>query len=295
MSDDINGDGVPELLIGSRFDDTGGTNRGATYLMFLRPNGTASDFEKWGSGTIPSSVQLNNNDRFGSSVSSLGDFNGDGVPDVFIGADGNDGRGTDRGAVYVGFVQNDGTLPVELAGFQARLLNEQVILTWETISETSNAGFQIERRSSSATTWSSVGFVDGAGYTTERKQYRFLDKKIPYDADRVSYRLRQVDTDGTETLSKSVSIQRLSDFDLQSVAPNPAHGTAVLRYTVPRGEEMSLELYDILGRRIRTVSTGLGKGRTETRLSTDGLASGTYLLRLISGQQITTQRFSVVR
>jgi hypothetical protein len=42
-----------------------------------------------------------------------------------------------------------------------------------------------------------VGFVDGAGTTSEAQSYRFTDAQVPYEASEVTYRLTQVDTDGT--------------------------------------------------------------------------------------------------
>ena len=59
------------------------------------------------------------------------------------------------------------------------------------------------------------------------------------------------------------------------------------------GELMQLVLYDVLGRRVRTVATGEGRGRTETQLDTDRLASGTYFLRLTTESQVLTERLTV--
>ncbi len=53
---------------------------------------------------------LDNNDYFGGSVASLGDLDGDGVGDQAVGAR-NDGDGGDyRGAVWVLFLNKDGTV-----------------------------------------------------------------------------------------------------------------------------------------------------------------------------------------
>src|SRR5690349_9271649 len=37
---DLNGDGVPDLAVGAPFDDTGGSDRGAVWILFLNANGT---------------------------------------------------------------------------------------------------------------------------------------------------------------------------------------------------------------------------------------------------------------
>ena len=53
---------------------------------------------------------LEDDDRFGTSVASLGDLDGDGVGDLAVGALGDDDGGSFRGAVWVLFLNTDGTV-----------------------------------------------------------------------------------------------------------------------------------------------------------------------------------------
>ena len=106
---DLDGDGVPELVIGVPGDDTGGGDRGAINIVFLNANGTVKSSTKIASGTN-GGPSLANVDRFGSSVSGVGDLNGDGVPDLAVGARGDDTGGDDLGAVYLLFMNSDGTV-----------------------------------------------------------------------------------------------------------------------------------------------------------------------------------------
>jgi len=109
---DINGDGTVDIAVGARFDDTGGTSRGAVYVLMLNPDGTANDVTKIASSTN-GGPSLTNFDRFGASMASLGDIDGDGITDLAVGARGNDTGGgafTDRGAVYTVLLNSDGTV-----------------------------------------------------------------------------------------------------------------------------------------------------------------------------------------
>ena len=107
---DLDGDGVGDLAVGAWFDDDGGTDRGAVWILFLNTDGTVKSHQKisdWFGGFTGT---LDNNDNFGFSVGSLGDLDGDGVGDLVVGAINDDNGGNDRGAVWVLFLNPDGTV-----------------------------------------------------------------------------------------------------------------------------------------------------------------------------------------
>jgi hypothetical protein len=106
---DLDGDGVTELAVGKSDDGTGGTGRGAVQLLFLNSDGTAKKSVKIASDTNGGPT-LANNDRFGSSVASLRDLDGDGVTDLVVGAAGDSIGGLSRGAAYVLFLNSNGTV-----------------------------------------------------------------------------------------------------------------------------------------------------------------------------------------
>ena len=92
---DVNGDGFPDVIVGAWGNSAGGTFAGRAYVYFGGPNmDMVADrvFTGQASG-----------DRFGVSVSSAGDVNGDGYADVVVGASGNNAGGTDAGRAYVYF------------------------------------------------------------------------------------------------------------------------------------------------------------------------------------------------
>lgn len=107
---DLDGDGVTELAVGALGDDDGGTWRGAVYILFINTNGTVRTYQKISSTVGGFSGQLDDNDRFGSSVTPLGDLNNDGVEDLAVGAIFDDDGGQDTGAVYVIFLRANGTI-----------------------------------------------------------------------------------------------------------------------------------------------------------------------------------------
>ncbi|PEN12506.1 hypothetical protein CRI94_13305 [Longibacter salinarum] len=202
------------------------------------------------------------------------------------------------------FTSDVDPLPVELARFDAHVAGENVALTWQTLSETGNDGFAIERRAEEPPgaeknqAWTRVGFVDGAGTTTAPQDYRFLDRSVPYEAEHITYRLRQIDVDGTETVSEPVTARFNvpNELRLHKTGPNPVTNTITVRYETPQSGVVRLSLYNVLGQRVKTVHLGSpGAGRHRTQIDVRDLASGTYFLRMKHKTGMATQQFTVVR
>ena len=108
---DVDGDGIPDLAVGANFDDDGGGDRGAVWMLFLNADGTVKAHQKISStqGGFDASA-MNNFDEFGRSFASLGDFDGDGTPDLAVGAPYDDDGDVNAGAIYMLMLNADGTV-----------------------------------------------------------------------------------------------------------------------------------------------------------------------------------------
>ena len=107
---DLDGDGVGDLAIGACFDDGEGSARGAVWVLFMNTDGTVRSHQKISDTEGSFTGTLDHGDEFGSSIAGIGDLNGDGTVDLAVGASGNDGGGIARGAVWVLFMNTDGTV-----------------------------------------------------------------------------------------------------------------------------------------------------------------------------------------
>ncbi len=87
---DVNGDGFADLIVGARLDDNNGLDSGSARLISGSDGSTLFTFNGDTSG-----------DEFGRSVSSAGDVNGDGTPDLIIGAHLDDNNGSNSGSALV--------------------------------------------------------------------------------------------------------------------------------------------------------------------------------------------------
>ena len=199
------------------------------------------------------------------------------------------------------FASDTNELPVELASFDGTTTDNGARLTWQTASETNNAEFQVQRRLGEGANgqegaWKTVGSVEGSGTTSQVQSYRFTDADLPYEADALTYRLRQVDTDGSAHLSETITVERgVTEVQLLGTSPNPAQQRATVRYALPEKQKASIRLYDILGRRVRTVANSAQEGRHQRTLDVGSLPSGVYFLRLRAGGETRTQKLTIVR
>jgi Secretion system C-terminal sorting domain len=162
-------------------------------------------------------------------------------------------------------------LPIELTSFNAIANNATTKLTWQTASEKNNSHFAIER-SQNGETFSSLGEVKGSGNSVTAHDYSFTDA-TPYKGINY-YRLRQVDFDGTESVSKTVSV----NFDGKGRNKMKVYPTLVqdnLTVEVEGDAKSEITIRDLTGRVILTKNT---EGPSAQVLNLGGFSNGLYLL-----------------
>lgn len=85
-------------------------------------------------------------------------------------------------------------------------------------------------------------------------------------------------------------------FALEASYPNPVRTQATISYALPEAAEVTLTVYDVLGRKVkRLVQSAHAAGFHRAQFDASGLPSGTYLYRLRAGTFTKTKRMVVVR
>jgi len=110
---DVNGDGVQDLAVSAEGDDDGGPTRGSVWILFMNIDGTVNAEQKISSTQGGFTGPIHDADLFGWSVSQLGDIDLDGIPDIVVGSRQDDDGGTNTGAIWLLFLNADGTVKAE--------------------------------------------------------------------------------------------------------------------------------------------------------------------------------------
>jgi hypothetical protein len=153
---------------------------------------------------------------------------------------GEDGRwGTAFGEIPVDVI------PVELTSFTARIVDRNVELKWTTATETNNMGFDVER-SINDEEFTMIGFVSGYGTVAETKSYVYVDKNI---SGSISYRLKQIDFDGSFTYSNVVEVSSQIEFTFKLAQnyPNPFNPETKISYSIPHEARVKLSVFNPIG------------------------------------------------
>jgi hypothetical protein len=174
-------------------------------------------------------------------------------------------------------------VPVELTSFEANANDNVVNLKWQTATETNNKGFQVERNV--LNTWRSIGFVDGKGTTTEINNYSFVDNLEGVSASgKISYRLKQVDLDGTSKYSKEVEVtfnNGPKEYTLAQNYPNPFNPSTTIDYSLPFESNVKVVIYNVTGEVVKVLVNnvqvaGHHKANFNTESTGRSLSSGIY-------------------
>ncbi len=160
-------------------------------------------------------------------------------------------------------------LPVTLVSFGAEALSAAAVqLRWTTATETNSASFVVER-SLNGQQFTAIGQLAAAGNSNSAHNYALLDGQLPAGALLLYYRLRQLDQDGTATLS-GVQVVRLpaAGEPVLRVQPNPAAAGVLVRLTGAEAGQL-VQVYTAVGQLVFI-------GQAD--------ASGAAVLRLIQEQ-----------
>ncbi len=184
----------------------------------------------------------------------------------------------------------DNLLPVELVDFGGVLDGDRVVLAWETASELNNAGFEVQRAIDEDAAFATIAFVDGSGTSTAAARYEFVDATLPAGAQSVSYRLKQIDFDGTAAYSDVVELALDLPVAIRLAPnyPNPFNPSTTIAFTLPVQQHVRLSIFDSAGRLVEVLLDGSVPAGSHTVPfeAAPATASGMYIYRLETAHEV---------
>lgn len=107
---DVDGDGVLDIAVGDAYNDDGGNSKGAVAIVLLNTDSTVKSRQKISEMQSNFEEILDIYDSSGHAVAGIGNLDGDDVVDIVVGAFNDGDGGFGRGAVWVLFLDVDGTV-----------------------------------------------------------------------------------------------------------------------------------------------------------------------------------------
>ena len=172
----------------------------------------------------------------------------------------------------------DGTLPVQLTNYTAKVVNQTARLDWSVSSERDNRKFVIYR-SGDDNQFAEIGGVASLGNTSTNRNYFFVDKQ-PLNGNNY-YKLVQVDLDGKPTELGVKPLNFILSAVHVSVYPNPTKEK--VNVTFEAGKYNRAALSSIEGKVLKSFE--LSAQHDQLAIDLSAYSIGTYFIRLTGAQQ----------
>ena len=192
-------------------------------------------------------------------------------------------------------LENMNVVPVELTSFTANVNNGNVVLNWTTATELNNQGFEVQRKAADGE-FATIGYVQGNGTTTERKQYSFTDANAQIGS--LSYRLKQVDFNGAYEYSNEIFVDITAplEFSMGQNYPNPFNPTTTINFSLAEPSFVKLAVYNLLGEEVTVlVNENKGVGSFNVTLDAASLPSGMYLYKIETAQYSSVKKMMLMK
>lgn len=180
-------------------------------------------------------------------------------------------------------------LPVELLRFSAVCDGGRVLLTWTTASERDADHFVVER-STDGESFEPIGQVIAIGNANSTTDYTYTDKRPSPSA---YYRLRIVDTDGTEALGP---LRHAACGASATVLVNAWDNGSLLNVMIasPKEQVIQVRLFDAAGKlTAQAQGFGLAEGMNTFTIDQGSMAMGIYVLEVQSADGPLVRRVAL--
>lgn len=187
----------------------------------------------------------------------------------------------------------EGILSLDWLTFTATLTDDkQSNLKWMTAQEQNVAYYEVER-SSDGRNWSVIGEVEATNKSGQQ-QYQFTDDEPVMGMN--FYRIRELATDDKFSFSDIQTVKVVTEQQEFEVYPNPTTDLTTIAYQLDRPTAVSIELYDVSGRRIAHPVDEKVKeaGTYQVDIQAGQFPKGLYIVMLRTKNGVLSKRLTVM-
>lgn len=174
------------------------------------------------------------------------------------------------------------TAPVSLVNFTGQTKNTYNVLSWSTVTENGNKGFELQKSAdgNDFKTFASIASQAVNGNSTSQLNYTVNDTK-PFSANSY-YRLKQIDKDGNINFSTIVLLKGkgVTKMEITNLYPNPVTNQFNLVIAAAAKSSIVVTVNDISGKTMMQQSFGITAGDNILPINASALTSGTYIVNV---------------
>ncbi len=194
---------------------------------------------------------------------------------------------------------NSNPLPVKLTDFSVNVVDNHIVVSWKTETE-SNSNYFTVQRSNNGTDIENIGDIFAAGYSLKPLKYSLIDNN-PYVGTSY-YRLIQTDNNGDKSAYDWKSVNYLPDANMTesftiNVYPIPAPQNKInIELIVKNKGTYIIEVFNTTGKRIYTDKLNFDTGNKVYKMNLDKLPKlpeGIYLLNISNNDNKKQIKFIV--
>jgi len=199
--------------------------------------------------------------------------------------------------------------PARIRTFEADHNTNGIHLNWTTDAGSENFGFDIYRSDRETGDYQIVNpeFIQTSFSAATEHEYTFEDTQVE-PGQTYYYKLADMDLEGNMTLFGPVSATTVAsgvgkgqqntanDYQLRAAYPNPFNGSAMIQYHLPQAGFVRIDLFNMLGQKVRTLVAGnqtIGTHQLQWNAKDDfgrPVSSGVYFIKMAVNDFKTQQR-----
>jgi len=217
-------------------------------------------------------------------------------------------------SLYLYYAYYEGPYPsIDLTSFTAKPNNDAITLNWSVSTDEEISGFNLYRRITTPTGVSPVREIaqsplqSGENYVwtkvntsliTGTNPYSYTDRNVMPETS-YEYKLEAVTNDTSEMLGTTECTSEKGtpeSFDITSIYPCPANDRIRIDVVIPEQADIDISIYDIAGRKVSTVASGLyNPGEYTLTSDISGLTNGVYIVRMTAEGFGASKNFVVAK